>query len=57
MTEKKTYPLPISNNFKLLNYTFKDGPFAECFILWPAKFLKDDEEISDAHVFVLKNLL
>ena len=56
MTEKTIYPLPISNNFKLFNYKFKDGAFAECVILWPAKFWKDEEDISAAHVFILKNL-
>ena len=49
------YPLPISVT-KLFNYTFKDGAFAECCILWPAKFLKKDEIISDEHVFILKNM-
>ena len=50
-----TFPLPISNNFKLFNYTFKNGAFSECCILWPAKFLKDSEEITPGHVFILKN--
>ena len=50
-----SFPLPISNNFKLFNFTFKDGAFAECSILWPAKFLKDGETIDAENVFILKN--
>lgn len=50
-----SYPLPISSNFKLFNYVFKEGNFANCAILWPAKFLKADDKIGPEHVFILKN--
>lgn len=53
---KITFPLPISSNFTLFNYTFKDGPFTECRILWPASFLKENEKMGEEHVFILKNL-
>lgn len=49
------FPLPISNNFKLFNYTFKDGSFAECSILWPANFIKQGQTMNKEHVFILKN--
>ena len=51
----KIFPLPVSNNFKLFNYTFSTGLFAECTILWPAQFVKKDTVVGPEHVFILKN--
>ncbi len=49
------FPLPVSNNFKLFQYTFSDGVFTGCTILWPARFVKQSDVINAEHVFILKN--
>jgi len=49
------FPLPVSNNFKLFNYTFSTGVFTGCTILWPAQFVKQDTVVGPEHVFILKN--
>ena len=50
------YPLPVSNNQRLVGLTLKRGRFNECIIQWSGSFMKDDAEIQPKHVFILSDV-
>ena len=48
------YPLPVSSNFRLFQYTIQTGEFNQCKVVWPGCFLKQSETLEAKHVFILQ---
>ncbi len=48
------YPLPVSSNFRLFQYTIQAGEFNQCKVVWPGCFLKQSETLEAKHVFILQ---
>ena len=50
-----SYPLPASNNQRVLGYQINSGPLNMQKIVWPGCFLKDEDELAMKHVFITQN--
>ena len=48
------YPLPLSSNFRLFQYTIQAGDLNQCKVVWPGSFLKKHEKLEAKHVFILQ---
>lgn len=48
------YPLPLSSNFRLFQYTIQSGELNQCKVVWPGSFLKQNEKMEAKHVFILQ---
>jgi hypothetical protein len=48
------YPLPLSSNFRLFQYTVQSGDLNQCKVVWPGSFFKKKENIEAKHVFIVQ---
>ena len=50
-----SYPLPASNNQRVLGYQINSGPLNMQKIVWAGCFFKEEEELEMKHVFISQN--
>lgn len=50
-----TFPLPLSNNWRVFGLPIVNGPLAGNTVVFPGEFKKDEQEFQPRHVFILQH--